>query len=139
MTIGSLAWCVIWAYDVPMMTAWYRDKLGLRADHEDETATAFDVGPVVLVLIGTHENGPASNTPAQGWERNKVVFSFKVYDMDETLAELASRGVHPVHVAPTVIDNNPTPRWRVAQFMDPEGNMIELCDEPVRWHPMIKP
>jgi predicted enzyme related to lactoylglutathione lyase len=91
----------------------------------------------VLVLIGRHDNGPQENPPRTGWDRNQLLFTFKVDDMDETLAELGKRGLEPDHVAPVVIDGNPTPRWRVAQFTDPEGNVIELCDEPVRWHPGI--
>jgi predicted enzyme related to lactoylglutathione lyase len=137
MPVGPIAWNVIWAYDVPTMTAWYRDKLGLRVDHQAETATAFDCGQVVLVLIGTHANGPTTNPEIKGWDRNQMLFTFKVHDMDETLAELAERGLEPDHVAPVVIDGNPAPKWRVAQFTDPEGNVLELCDEPIRWFPGI--
>jgi predicted enzyme related to lactoylglutathione lyase len=91
----------------------------------------------VLVLIGRHDNGPGTNPDLTGWQRNQMVITFKVWDMDETLAELAERGVVPEHVGPVVIDGVDAPRWRIAQVMDPEGNMIELCDEPVRWHPAI--
>jgi predicted enzyme related to lactoylglutathione lyase len=135
--VGSISWNVVWTYDVEAMTAWYRDKLGLRVAYSGATATSFDTGPCALVLIGRHDNGPAENPPRQGWERNQVLFTFKVDDMDTTLAELAERDLVPVHVAPVVIDGDPAPRWRVAQCIDPEGNIVELCDEPVRWHPGI--
>jgi catechol 2,3-dioxygenase-like lactoylglutathione lyase family enzyme len=137
MPVGPIAWNVIWAYDVPSMTEWYRDKLGLRVDYAAETATAFDAGSVLLVLLGRHDNGPATNPELKGWDRNQMVITFKVNDMEQTLAELASRGLEPEHIAPVVIDGESAPRWRVAQFMDPEGNMLELCDEPLRWHPGI--
>jgi predicted enzyme related to lactoylglutathione lyase len=137
MAIGSISWNVIWAYDVATMTAWYRDKLGLRVDYAAETATSFDTGPCTLVLIGRHDNGPAGNPDRTGWDRNQLLFTFKVNDMDAALSELAERGVEPAHVAPVVIDGDAAPRWRVAQFVDPEGNIIELCDEPVRWHPGV--
>jgi predicted enzyme related to lactoylglutathione lyase len=135
--IGALSWNVIWVYDVEKMTDWYANVLGLRVDYRAETATAFDTGACVLVLIGRHDNGPVQDPGTRGWERNHVLFTFKVYDMDETLADLATRGAVPLHVAPVVIDEIAVPRWRIAQIMDPEGNIIELCDEPVRWNPGI--
>ncbi len=134
MPLGSISWNLVWAHDIEPMTAWYRDGLGLRLMTSTEQSAVFDTGPCILVLIGRHDNGPGANPPVTGWERNQVLFTFSVTDMDATLAELAGRGVTPVHVAPVVIDGNDAPKWRVAQLMDPEGNIVELCDEPVRWY-----
>lgn len=133
MPIGSLAWNVIWVYDLALMTDWYERGLGLRVDYRAETATAFDTGGCALVLLGRHDNGPQEDPGTVGWERNHLLFTFKVYDMDETLAELAARGIEPIHVGPVVIDEIAAPRWRIAQLLDPEGNIVELNDEPVRW------
>ncbi|MEX5636066.1 VOC family protein [Parafrankia sp. FMc2] len=137
MPLGAISWNLVWTHDIGPMTAWYRDGLGLKVLSTTEQSAVFDTGPCILVLIGRHDNGPSANPPLRGWERNQVLFTFKVDDMDAELAELAERGVEPIHIAPVVIDGVDTPRWRVAQLMDPEGNIVELCDEPVRWHPHI--
>lgn len=134
MAIGALAWTVVWVYDIETMTRWYAEGLGLRVDYRAETATAFDTGGCALVLLGRHDNGPTEDPLTKGWERNHVLFTFKVYDMDETLADLATRDITPIHVGPVVIDEISTPSWRIAQLMDPEGNIVELNDEPVRWY-----
>lgn len=133
--IAGISWIVIWTYDLGRMTSWYRDMLGLRVAYSTTSATAFEVGACVLVLLARRDNGPLGDPATQGWDRNQMVFTMKVHDMDEVLGKLQRRGVEPSHVAPVVIDGQDAPEWRVAQLMDPEGNFVELCDEPVRWFP----
>lgn len=135
MGLGAICWNIIWTYDLDQMSRWYTEVLGLRVDHHTESVVAYDTGQALLLLLTGRANGPPQDPGTSGWVRNQVLLSFKVDDMDATLAELAGRGAVPIHVAPVVIAGVDRPKWRVAQFHDPEGNTIELCDEPIRWHP----
>ncbi|QLQ09220.1 MAG: VOC family protein [Nocardioidaceae bacterium] len=138
MSIGAISWNILWTYDLPTTAAWYENVLGLKVRIRKESVVSFDTGHTVLNLMARHDNGPEANPGTTGWDRNQVLFVFHVEDMEAALAELAERGAEPWHIAPIVIEGQPKPRWRVAQFMDPEGNVIELCDEPVRWNPFIE-
>ena len=59
-----------------------------------------------------------SGTPAT--EIPNAVVSFRVADLDAALAELAARGVAPVHGA---VDAGPT---RFVTLADPAGNLVQL-------------
>lgn len=98
------------ANDMAESLSWYRDVLGLRhvADYGDWQE--FDVA-------GSRFGVDSGNTAA---EIPNAVVSFRVDDLDATLAELADRGVRP---ASEVIDIGHT---RFVAVRDPSGNVVQF-------------
>ena len=91
---------------------------------------AFDTGPCSLELMAR----PELDNPRTGWERNVVLISFHVDDIEATAAELRGRGVEMASEIRYVVGVE-NPQWRLAQFRDPEGNLFEIVDEPPGWQP----
>ncbi len=98
------------ADDMEASAAWYRDVLGLRqvADHGEWRE--FAVGGARFAI-------DSGTSPA---EIPNAIVSFRVADLDAAVAELAARGVTPVHA---VIDAGPT---RFVTVADPAGNLVQL-------------
>jgi predicted enzyme related to lactoylglutathione lyase len=130
--LGPLSWVLIYTADVPKMRHFYENVLKLPIKRASEQVVVFRTGHCTLELMGRMDNGPDVMDAAQGWRRNKVLVSFHVADIKTEVAELEARGTPCISgIRPTVSPPGLPPKGWIAQFMDPEGNIIELCEEPL--------
>jgi len=140
--------------DMPVMTAFYRDLLGLVVTKQvtitgewvEQTVGLKDViGHVVYLEPANTEGGtrlelihyesPAGVRPeALGQSNTQGLrhLAFKVDDIDTLTDRLRSQGVHVFSAVQTVPDAQVTyaggMRKRLVYFHDPEGNLLELCE-----------
>ncbi|MEX5636063.1 VOC family protein [Parafrankia sp. FMc2] len=130
--LGPLSWNLVYVDDLAAMRAFYEGVLGLPVKNASPYFAAYHTGGCTLELMARRDNGPASGSASRGWERNRVLMSFKVENMTAVIAELTRRGATLLHgPSPTVAADGLPPEGQVAQFIDPEGNIFELCDEPL--------
>lgn len=128
--LGPLAWNLIFVEDLPKMRHFYEEVLGLElGDAHDEFAN-YRTGACTLELMARLDNAPKIDGELPERSPARVILSFKVDDLEAVVEELRRRGAEPVHpISPTVSPAGEAPMGRLAQFADPEGNIIELCDE----------
>ncbi len=102
---------------------WYRDILGLKELYRDEAAqeAQFEAGPVHLAL--EHGGKASESDDAKGSAKRGFVLQFRVPNLDETLSELASRGVQ-------FVSDVSSEEWgRLVSCVDLEGNEIQIYEE----------
>lgn len=130
--LGPLSWVLIYTADLPGMRRFYEGVLGLEVTRDDGAVVVLRSGACTLELMGRLDNGPETLPEARGWARNVTLISFHVEDMAAEVARIEAAGAPSLGgIRPTVAPPGVTPRGRLAQFMDPDGNIIELCDVPL--------
>ncbi len=117
--IDSLAGVIIWTDRLAEMAAFYRDTLGLPVHSERPHFVAFQLGPARL-SVGLHSevHGPAK-------ESVRVTVNLGVADIQTVYHDLSRRGV--VFVRPP--EREHWGGW-VASFRDPDGNLLQLLQQP---------
>ena len=113
-TIGQIA---ITVTDVPRAIAFYQNTLGLKLLFQMPTMGFFDCGGVRL-MISTGEGGATHSS----------IIYFKVPNIQETWAELVSRGI-TVEREPHMIAKMPDHELWMAFFRDPDRNVMALMSE----------
>ncbi|MFI5312178.1 MAG: VOC family protein [Gemmatimonadales bacterium] len=116
-TVGQL---LIPVEDLEQGTAFYRDTLGLRFLFTAPPQMSFFMAGNVRLLVGVHEKGQAS-------QRGSTVY-FKVADIHAVHATLSGRGVRFL-ADPHLVHRTPTSELWLAEFRDPDGNMLALMSE----------
>ena len=118
MKLGQL---ILFTGDVPTLTAFYRDVLGLAVLENEPGWCVLDAGGVKLALHGIPKEvaGEVSNPPAK---RDDSYFkpTFVVDDLDAILGRLAAHGVAmstPRTYGPRTFSDG----------MDPEGNVFQIA------------
>jgi catechol 2,3-dioxygenase-like lactoylglutathione lyase family enzyme len=103
------------------MEEFYTETLGLRVVQrwDDVNNIFIDIGGTTIELSGRDE-ATAGVKPSGGWDH----IAFHVESVDEVYAELTAKGV-PFTVEPRNFKN-----VRIAFFTDPDGNLLELFEEP---------
>jgi predicted enzyme related to lactoylglutathione lyase len=128
---GPLRWILVYVSDLKTMGDFYQQVFGLKPKMVTDKFIAFDTGAVTLELMAGHDNGPDKMDNSKGWDRNKVLVSFIVTDIQAVVAAVEARGVKSITgIRPTVAPTGEKPVGWIAQFMDPEGNLMEICQEP---------
>jgi len=129
--LGPLCWVLIYVKDVDKVRPFYEDVLKLPLKSVRPQIVVFATGQCVLELMGKLDNGPSVMDDAKGWDRNKVLISFHVEDIEAEVRAIESRGGKCISgIRPTVgAAPGQPPKGAIAQFMDPEGNIIEICQE----------
>jgi predicted enzyme related to lactoylglutathione lyase len=102
------------ADDPAVLTAWYRDSLGLDVD--DDGVWHQGAGPTVFATF-------ASDTDYFGSRAQQTMLNFRVRDLDAMLAQLRAKGAD---VAEETHDMEGVGRF--GWVIDPEGNRIELWE-----------
>lgn len=119
--VGELMEVILYVGDMAEAVAFYRDRLGLRVayphcdDYRAEYWVVFEAGGCKLCLHGGGER-------RQGQDAAKVVF--RVSDIEQARAELASRGVALSEV------HCPSPGVLVSSGIDPAGNPFSIEQGP---------
>jgi predicted enzyme related to lactoylglutathione lyase len=117
-TVGQL---LIPVEDLDRAITFYRDTLGLRfLFTAPPQMSFFQAGPVRL-LVGVPEGSALRG-------RGSMLY-FKVADIQAVHRTLAARGV-PFVAAPHVVHRTPTYELWLAEFRDPDGNLLALMSEP---------
>jgi methylmalonyl-CoA/ethylmalonyl-CoA epimerase len=117
-TIGQIGFA---SGDVPRLTAFYRDKLGIPLLFETANMSFFDCDGVRL-MIG----------PPEGIERagNSILY-YKVEDIQSATGALKSRGV-AFQREPHLVAKMPDHDLWMAFLRDPDENIIGLMSEVKR-------
>jgi len=105
--------------DLPAMTRFYRDVLGLRLLFEVSGMAFFDCDGVRLML--------ATPTAAE-FDHPSSILYFKVADIDASHASMAERGVH-FDLEPFLVAQMPDHDLWMAFFRDAEHNFHALMSE----------
>ncbi len=103
------------------MEAFYTQTLGFPVTKRwDDVQIVFvDIGSTVIELIG-RDNATANNTPTGGLDH----IALHVADIDAAFAELVAKGVK-IRSEPRDFKD-----VRIAFFFDPDGNVLELVEDP---------
>jgi len=136
--------------DLPGMTAFYRDVLGLRVTKQVtiggewiEALTGFERVEADVIYLSADSGAGLElivyRTPrgslAAGLEgpndRGIRHIAFRVDDVDTVVASLKAAGidsVSPIREVPTAQVDFAGQKKRIVYCRDPEGNLLELCD-----------
>jgi len=136
--------------DLPAVTVFYRDVLGLRVKRQIaiggewiEALTGFEEVEAEVVYLEADSGAaleliryrtPEGARPEGLGEPNTMGIrhiAFKVTDLDAVVASLTAAGVgsvSPIHEVPTAQVEFAGRRKRIVYCRDPEGNLLELCD-----------
>jgi lactoylglutathione lyase len=116
---------VLFVTDLERAKSFYQNTLGLTFKFEDPTSVAFDLDPVLLILLTVDSaKGLLSPEIVAAQPRSMAasqLVSF-VEDVDAVYRELVAKGVEFVREP---IDRE----WglRTAHFKDPDGNIWEIA------------
>ncbi len=119
--IQGVAGVLIWteAERFPAMASFYRDRLGLRPRSSRPDFINFDWGGVRL-SVSVHDR-----VSGQSRDPHRIMVNLAVDDIRAAHARLAAAGV--------VFTRAPEEEeWggRVATFLDPDGNLVQLLQLP---------
>lgn len=115
--------------DLPANYRFYHEILGLPLVAPlsiDEVYTEIVTPTVIIALFSKAlmaETVGAAALPANAPAQDSAVIVFMVENVDEKVAELATKGIQPI-VGPT---DRPVWALRTAHYRDPEGNLVEVC------------
>lgn len=103
------------------MKQFYTETLGLEIvrSWDEPQIVFFAAGSTLIELVDKPDAGVEEGRPA-GFDH----FAFHVDDVDAAFAELKEAGVK------TAIDPRDFQDVRIAFFYDPDGNMLELVQDP---------
>ena len=115
-----VAYTIAYVHDLPTMTHFYHQTLGLPIAEQNARFVAFG-GPGVPLALET--GGPTPDGPRTK-DRNPTLVQFAVTNIEATIAELAAHGVAIEG------DIRRGPFGALAFFRDPEGNRLALLQPP---------
>ena len=118
--ITQIAYSVLYVADLPAMTRFYHETLGLPIAEQNARFVAFGGGGAPLAL---EAGGPPPGEP-RGKDRNPTLVQLAVADIEAAVATLATRGV--------AIEGEIRRGafGALAFFRDPEGNRLGLLQAP---------
>jgi len=112
--IGRLALVMVVVKDMDRSVAFYRDVLGLKPKFQSAEWSELEAGAVNVGLHAQSEHLKVHPTES-------AQFSFYVDDIQKTVSELKSKGVH-ILMPPKKEDFG-----ILSVFTDPDGYHIQLC------------
>jgi catechol 2,3-dioxygenase-like lactoylglutathione lyase family enzyme len=123
--LASVDVITLFVEDVQRAKAFYHDVFDLSTVYEDEHSAVvnFDNLTVNLLVSSQAPDLIAPAKVASAGAGSRFQFTIRVDDVDETCAELATRGV--------TLLNGPMDRpWgiRTASFTDPDGHIWEIAN-----------
>ena len=132
--IRQLAHLCLMSHQLPAMTAFYRDGLGLpikfSLKHDDGTAFGHYFGAGNMTFVEIFDRAGAVKQWGGDAEKLKSHvgthfnhFSFEITGLEEFCANIAARGVVIDRPVKTGMDHS-----KQAWIKDPDGNVIELME-----------
>jgi catechol 2,3-dioxygenase-like lactoylglutathione lyase family enzyme len=112
---------MIYVKDMPRMTTFYRDGLGLipRTEHSSDGWAEFDAGSVIVALHAIPPHIAAEitiATPPVAREETPIKLIFEVPDLAAARDHLVRHGAQMQPPSP----------WGSCDGLDPEGNVFQL-------------
>jgi predicted enzyme related to lactoylglutathione lyase len=121
MRYQGLIWAGLLVADLERAVSFYRDVIGLPLIERDKRCALFDAGSGALFeLWPTGSASSSAKTP----EQQSLRIALRVDDLDNAVSKLKSRGVQFLGD----IGEYEGTRW--INFIDPEGNRLELKEVP---------
>ncbi len=122
----QIDYCMVNVSDMHRSIEFYQNKLGLSLKFRSNFWTEFQTGATTLALHGG--GSPAETPKGSGGQRKPVAgtcsIGFTVGNLDQTFAELKSKGVHFV-MPPT---DRPEEGIKLAVCLDPDGLDISFAE-----------
>lgn len=129
--------------DLDRSVAFYRDKLGMKLEFEEETTgkefgTLFGAPPSFRARVVQFEEGLEISqfiSPAgrelnlETWDKGTIFLVFEVSDLEKTYSTLLDRGVKFVN--PPITLKSPLPGGgllKIAHLLGPDGERISLSE-----------
>jgi catechol 2,3-dioxygenase-like lactoylglutathione lyase family enzyme len=115
----SFKCALLYVKDLPRMTAFYRDGLGLRVVTDSPTWVELDVGGVALGLHAIPDaiaKDITITTPPARRADTPIKLIFETLDLDASIAHATRAGA---------VMDAPSP-WGSCDGIDPEGNVFQL-------------
>lgn len=120
--IRGLAGVVLWTDQLDAMVAFYRDVLRLPLHSHHGDFVAFEVAPGQRLSVGRHSRvrGPATDP-------YRIMVHLDTNDIHADCARLEAAGV-------AFLRRPEQEHWGgwVATFHDPDGNILQLLQQPTR-------
>ncbi len=128
--------------DLERSLKFYTELFGLKEELRGDNSK---IGGGVYILLRDQKSlqklelnwyppsSPYSASYQVGGGRDHI--SFKVDNVDETVRELVARGIEAVDLLPSlreVYSEKYQASFKVAYVKDPDGNWIEICQNPIR-------
>jgi predicted enzyme related to lactoylglutathione lyase len=115
----ELGWIRITAEDLPGLTAFYRDVVGIPFVREVDGCALFALGDNTILELAP---GGTSRPPPPVQMAAQAAPILRVPDLNAAMAHLRKTHVHFVHDVLT------SPKSRFTYFADPEGNVMGICE-----------
>ncbi len=117
--IDGVAGVIIWTDNMAVMTAFYRDTLGLPLHSERPHFVAFEWGDMRL-SVGAH-----SDVSGRTSEPHRIMVNLATSDIHALHARLSAAGV-------CFVRSPEREHWGgwVATMEDPDGNLVQLLQQP---------
>ena len=128
--VAGIEFVEIVCADVDASAQWYSELLGMKpVEGAPPGALWLDAGAVVLRLVGATPATQASEWDPDDLQTGIRHLGFKVADVDAHAERLRDAGV-----TFTVDPKDATGAVRIAFFLDPDGNRLELVEGALEYH-----
>ena len=117
--IGYMNGVIIWTGDLPGLRSFYCDTLGLEPHSNRPNFVSFKWGGLRF-SIGSHDL-----VSGQAGDPYRIMVNFDVEDIHSICEELSSRGVEFIRKP----EREHWGGW-VASLKDPDGNIVQLLEQP---------
>ena len=122
--IENLSGVIVWTENLDRLSYFYQETMGLtpHSIRDDFIAFKWDMGPYsVRFSLGKH-----SSVSGEAIDPYRIMMNFNVQDIKATTERLKSLGV-------IFVREPEREHWggEVATFKDPDGNIIQLLQQPV--------
>ena len=112
---------IIWTEEMGRLLPFYRDTLGLTVDVDTPEFVLFAADGAGQLGLGVH-----SEVKGQSRDPNRVMIDLGVDDCQAEYERLRTKGVEFMREPST----DPGDPHIVATFRDPDGNVVQLIEEP---------
>ena len=106
---------IVWTEDLPRLTAFYRDVMGLQLEMETDGFVAFQGAGGAQLALGTH-----SEVTGRAKDPYRLMVDFQVDDCQTEYKRLKGQGVEFMR-SPGQDEGA-----IIATFADPDGNLLQL-------------
>ena len=106
---------IIWTEDLPRLTAFYRDVMGLQLEMETDGFVAFQGAGGAQLALGAH-----SEVSGRAKDPYRLMVDFQVDDCQAEYERLKGQGVEFMR-SPGQDEGA-----IIATFADPDGNLLQL-------------